>query len=124
MAGTAKRLRLPRAAILRKRSDIEQVRRRGAQSGGRYMRVFVWFHPEITPPMIGIITSRKVGPAVRRNHVRRRLREILRLSRPAMRPGARVVVTARPPSAEASSAELRAEWLRLAEKLSIFASAS
>jgi ribonuclease P protein component len=39
------------------------------------------------PPRIGFTVSRKVGTAVERNRVRRRLREIVRRAAAAMRPG-------------------------------------
>ena len=50
--------------------------------------------------------SRKVGPAVTRNRVRRRLREQTRSRLAAMPPGTLLVIRALPESAEASSAEL------------------
>jgi ribonuclease P protein component len=44
----------------------------------------------------GLVTSKKVGGAVERNRVRRRLREILRQT--DLRPGMDIVFIARPPS--------------------------
>jgi len=70
---------------------------------------------------VGIITSRRVGNAVIRNRVRRRLREIVRHSRPDWLPGLWVVVIARNPASRASHAELQAEWQRLARRASILA---
>lgn len=60
----------------------------------------------------GISTGRRVGPAVVRNRVRRRIREILR-TRPPAGVGRDVLVVARPASASASYAELRSALLRL-----------
>ncbi len=68
---------------------------------------------------VGIVTSRKVGPAVTRNLVRRRLREIHRLGRLDMKPGFWIVVDVRRAAAGASFAELQREWLRHGKKLSI-----
>ena len=61
---------------------------------------------ELGQTRIGITVSRRVGKAVVRNRVRRRLREALgaRLSR--LPQGTDIVVTARPASATASWAEL------------------
>ncbi len=57
---------------------------------------------------IGIVVSRKVArKAVRRNKIKRRLREILRLWLPYLAPGWDLVVVARPPAQEASFHELR-----------------
>ena len=67
------------------------------------------------------VVSRRVGHAVIRNRVKRRLREIYREQLPGLLPGLWLVVTAKPAAANASLAELRAEWLRLGKRLSIFA---
>jgi ribonuclease P protein component len=68
---------------------------------------------------IGFITSRRVGGAVIRNRVRRRLREAVRQSRPRLRAGCWIVLIARNPAARASLTELNEEWLRLARRASI-----
>lgn len=47
------------------------------------------------PPRVGFTVSRKVGTAVERNRVRRRLREIVRRSATVMRPGYDYVVVGR-----------------------------
>ena len=47
------------------------------------------------PPRIGFTVSKKVGTAVERNRVRRRLREIVRHSAAVMRPGYDYVVVGR-----------------------------
>jgi ribonuclease P protein component len=67
-----------------------------------------------------VVVSRRVGSAVIRNKVKRRLREIYRHQLPALKPGLWLVVTAKPPAATASLESLRVEWLRLAKRLSIF----
>ena len=68
------------------------------------------------PSRIGFITSRRVGSAVIRNRVRRRLREVVRVQRGLLRPGCWIVIVARQAAAKASQAELQAEWLRLAKR--------
>jgi len=67
----------------------------------------------------GIITSKRVGGAVVRNRVRRRLRELVRHTRAHFLPGCLIVVIAKPAAAAASFEELREEWLLLARRLSI-----
>jgi ribonuclease P protein component len=71
------------------------------------------------PAKAGIITSRRVGGAVVRNKVRRRLREILKSCLPQIPSGLLVVVVAKSAAAEASFEQLKAEWLLLARRLSI-----
>ena len=68
-----------------------------------------------------VVVSRRVGAAVIRNRVKRRLREVFRKELPGLVPGLWIVVTAKPPAASASTEALRAEWLRLGKRLSIFA---
>lgn len=75
--------------------------------------------PSLKVARIGLVTSRKVGGAVGRNRVRRRLREIFREVRGEVVGGWRIVVSAKPGAAEASYHELREEWLLLARRLSI-----
>lgn len=74
---------------------------------------------ETEPARFGLITSRRVGGAVDRNKVRRRLRELCRLNRPDVPAGWLVVVIAKSSAAKASFADLREEWLLLARRLSI-----
>ena len=69
----------------------------------------------------GFITSKRVGGAVVRNRIRRRLREIVRLHQRQLRQDLWLVTIARSGAARASYQELRDEWLRLAKRASILA---
>jgi ribonuclease P protein component len=60
---------------------------------------------------IGIATSRKVGNAVVRNRIRRRLKSIARELAPQVRPGAEILIGVRAAASTASSAELRAAFI-------------
>jgi ribonuclease P protein component len=115
-----RRLRFPRAARLSNAGEFRRVKDRGRSFGGRFLVLGVL--REASPEQmtrIGLITSRRVGGAVERNRVRRRLREAIRASRPRLRSGAWLVVIARHLAARATAAELQAEWLRLAERASM-----
>ena len=61
----------------------------------------------------GISTGRRLGGAVQRNRVRRRIREILRRSPNDSGHGWDILVVARPPAVDASHDELRAALERL-----------
>lgn len=65
---------------------------------------------------VGITVSKKLGHAVVRNRVRRRLREIYRLNEAQFLPGYDIVVVARSRAVEASFQELRESYLSLARK--------
>ena len=61
----------------------------------------------------GLSTGRRIGGAVERNRVRRRLREVLRTLGPRTAPGWDILVVARPASGAASFADLAAATERL-----------
>lgn len=68
---------------------------------------------------LGLTVSTKVGHAVVRNRVRRRLREIYRLHEDGLAPGMDVVIVARVRAAESSYRQLEQSFLRLADKLAL-----
>ncbi len=65
---------------------------------------------------IGITVSKKLGHAVVRNRVRRRLREVYRLHEEQFAPGWDIVVVARSRCIGASFGELTKAYLELANK--------
>lgn len=71
------------------------------------------------PWRAGFVTSGRLGGAVVRNRVRRRLREIVRSHQDQLRQGFWFVIIARHEAATASYRELEDEWLRLARRASI-----
>ena len=116
------RLRFPKAARLTTTGEFRRVRERGRSWGGKFIVLGVL---TAAPPngegqtRIGFITSKRVGGAVVRNTVRRRLREGVRVIRPELRAGCWLVLVARHTAAKASAADLAQEWLRLARRASI-----
>lgn len=72
----------------------------------------------------GISTGRKVGSAVVRNGVRRRLRTILRSLGPAVEPGYDILLIARPASAGVKQAELETAMLQLLQGARLLGHAS
>lgn len=70
---------------------------------------------------VGITVGKKLGHAVVRNRVRRRLREIYRLNENLFQPGWDIVVVARSNAVTADFAALTEAYLSLAEKAGILA---
>ena len=68
---------------------------------------------------LGLTVGTKVGKAVRRNRIRRRLREIYRLHEAEMRRGWDIVAVARTRAAEASYREREGDFLRAAARLGL-----
>lgn len=71
------------------------------------------------PPRFGVVTSRKVGCAVVRNKVRRRIRHIQQACLAQIENGVWCVTVARFRASEATFAELNAEWCKLARRAGI-----
>jgi ribonuclease P protein component len=68
---------------------------------------------------VGITVSKKLGHAVVRNRVRRRLREVYRLNEDRFAPGWDIVVVARTKAVHADFETLTKAYLQLAEKAGI-----
>lgn len=68
---------------------------------------------------VGVTVSKKLGKAVVRNRVRRRLREVYRLHESRFLPGWDIVVVARRRAVTASFSDLTRAYLSLAKKSGI-----
>ena len=112
--------RFPASARLRESGEFAAVRAGGRMVQGRWLRMSMLRRSDESPVRLGVVTSRRVGGAVQRSLVRRRLREIFRACRAQISTGLWLVVTAKNGAADVGFAELREEWLRLAKRLSIF----
>jgi ribonuclease P protein component len=113
------RSRFPKSARLRVTGEFSKVREQGKASQARLLRIGLLKTELNKPARIGIITSKRVGAAVDRNKVRRRIRELVRASLQDLTPGCLIVIVAKSASAKATFQELRSEWLLLARRLSI-----
>lgn len=101
--------------------EYQRVKNEGAVQRGRLTLLSFLRVDEKVPARVGIIVSKRVGNAVVRNKVKRRLREVCRKERLLLEPGLRLVVVARPSAASATFEEMREDWLRSAKRAAIFA---
>jgi ribonuclease P protein component len=121
MSSTARRLLFPKTRRLTLTSQFARVRSEGRNVRG-HLLILGFMPSEGTEGFqAGFVTSKRIGGAVVRNRVRRRLRDIVRTEQGRLRGGFWLVVVARPAAARASYAALKDEWLRLAERASILA---
>ena len=91
--------------------DFERAYRQGTAYRGKLFSVHA-FPNELGTPRLGLSVSRRVGNAVARNTVRRRLREIFHAALPEIPGDLDLVVSARPAAAEATVRELSEEFVR------------
>ena len=113
------RFRFPAVRRLKVSREFERVRKEGRAVRGGLLILSVLPVDGEKRFRVGLITSRRVGEAVARNRVRRRLREIVRRNQQALKGGIWFVVIARRSAAQTDSAALEAEWLRLAQRAGI-----
>lgn len=100
---------------LRHSSDFLRVRR----DGGSYassLAALAFLQNELDYSRFGFVVSKRLGKAVHRNKVKRRMREVVRLHLPRIKPGFDVVIIARQPAREAGYAEIEQALLRLLAK--------
>ena len=86
--------------------------------GNKYLAMYVRRN-RLGENRVGITVSKKLGKAVVRNRVRRRLREVYRLHESRFLPGWDIVVVARGRAVDVSFSELTRAYLSLAKKSGI-----
>jgi ribonuclease P protein component len=106
---------LKRDDRLRRREAFDQVRRHGKCWTHRLVVLCV-LPNDLPRTRIGFSVSKRVGGAVVRNRVRRRLREIVRLRLSTVASGWDVVLIARPPIAQAEFRQIEAAVERLLQQ--------
>ncbi|MEJ7840774.1 MAG: ribonuclease P protein component [Rubrobacter sp.] len=99
-------------------SEFEKVYRQGTAYRGKLFSVHA-FPNGLGSLRLGLSVSKKVGNAVVRNTLRRRLREIFWGVAPGSGSEVDLVVSARPPAKDASFGELRDEFTRALAKLGV-----
>lgn len=108
---------LPRPERLRRRADFLRCYREGRRRHGELVVLHTLANGR-QGPRLGLTVGRKVGGAVVRNRVKRRVREIYRRwSERSRLPALDLVVHAKPSAGSASFAELERELERLLSSL-------
>ena len=103
---------------LKENAVFRRLYHRGSSAGSRYLVVYC--RPNGTKTSrLGFTVSTKLGHAVVRNRVRRRLREIYRHTEEDLKPGYDLVVVARSAAVEADFALLERNFRHLCEKLEL-----
>ena len=106
------------AVTLKKNHEFQRLYRKGKSAAGSCMVVYCRKNG-LGRSRLGLTSSVKLGKAVVRNRCRRRLREVYRLNKHALKTGWDVVIVARGRTAVAPWDELNRTFLRLCRKLEL-----
>jgi len=108
--------RFTKASRVRRRGEFQRVFNLSIRAKGRYLTVLVAPN-EAGTTRLGIVASRKLGDAVRRNRAKRLIRQIFRQT-PSLpvRPGIDVVVIPRRELFDAAYSSLESDFRRTLER--------
>ena len=101
---------------LKENAAFRRLYYRGANAGNRFLVIYCRRNGQKVNRM-GLTVSTKLGHAVVRNSVRRRLREIVRLNEDKLAEGFDFVIVARSAAVEAEFSVLTKAFLTLTDKL-------
>lgn len=106
----------PQRRVLRS-GDFARIERQGTRAAGALLVLIARARRDGKPGRVGFTISKKVGNAVARNGVRRRLKELVRHHKQWL-DTRDLVIAAKPEAATATSAALHAELSSLLDRLS------
>ena len=87
----------PHPERLKKRWEFQRGYKKGRKYWNRYFVVYV-NRNALRRARLGVTVSKKVGNSVKRNRVKRLIRESFRLSKSKILPGYDIIVVSRPPA--------------------------
>ncbi len=107
-------MQLKRSNTMKRASEFAMVRNAGRSEAGRFLILSTAPMPHAdAPSRFGIITTKRIGHAVIRNLLRRRVREILRAHAAPLAHGLHVVIIVRNRAAMTDYVGLEKDFLKL-----------
>ena len=100
----------PQKERLRKRREFLAVYERGAKVQAAYFVLYI-LENDLPHHRLGVTVSRKIGPSVARNRIKRQLREVFRTNKRAISIPCDVVVNAKRSAATSSSQKIQEDIL-------------
>ncbi len=110
---------LPSADRMTRPGEFASVRLQGRARSGRLLTVAFLRQPEAVAVRFGFTLTKRLGNAVKRNLLKRRLREIARAATPEISGQGMLVTIPRPIAVKATFLEVEQEWLTLVGKLGL-----
>lgn len=115
-------MRLPRKYSMTRHTEFSRTRKEGEAKGGAYLVLSTLCDTKLPHHKAGVIATRKIGNAVTRNLLRRRIQAILakHINHIKDHDGKRYLVTVlRWRAPEATLDQLEKDWLKQAHRLGI-----
>ncbi len=104
---------------LRSNQEFQEVRRKGKSASNRLL-VLCYYPNQLPYSRFGFSVSKRIGNAVTRNRVKRRLREAIRLKIDTIEPGWDLVLIARNPIRHANYQQMDDACARLLRRAQLF----
>ncbi|WP_314626261.1 ribonuclease P protein component [uncultured Selenomonas sp.] len=113
-------LGLPRSRILKKKKDFQAVYSRGKSYANRFLVLYV-FRSNGFQGKVGFAAGKKLGNAVKRNRIKRLLRESYRMHQSEIEEGVSLLLVGRKAALAVKCQELEKAFLALGRKAGIMA---
>lgn len=109
-----------RSFRLKSRVDFQAVYARGKSVANRAAVLYVLERRDPSPSRIGFAAGKKLGKAVVRNRVKRRIKEAVRTSWSRVRPGLLLVIIARQGAMDMPFQQLQGRVVELLDRAGVF----
>ncbi len=101
---------------IRKKKDFLFLYRKGNRYKGKYFSL-IYLPSRLTFSRVGVVASRKVGNAVTRNKVKRRMRDLFRRNKGLLNFPLDMLIIARPETGEVKWPELKEQYMAAVERI-------
>lgn len=112
-------MRLRREYSMTRHAEFSRTREEGKAKGGAYLVLSTLADDELPHHKAAVIVTKKVGNAVTRNHLRRRIQAILASHMHRIQNKRYIVTVIRWRAPQATFQQLEADWLKQATRLGI-----